>query len=77
MDSAIKRNPEAFTDICRDPEPAREVPPPPPPQLYNIEADPREQSDLAVAEPERTAKMLRELENWFESVEADRKSITD
>ena len=77
MDQAIKRNPEGFTDICRDPEPEREVPPPPSPELYNIQDDPLEQNDLAASEPERTAKMLRELENWFESVEADRRSIKD
>jgi len=77
MDQATKRDPTKYTDICRDPEPEREVPPPPPPQLYNIEADPLEQNDLATSEPERTAKMLRELEDWFESVEADRRSIKD
>ena len=77
MDVRIKYHPEAFTDICRDPEPDRDVPPPPSAQLYNLEDDPGEQSNLADAEPERTRRMLRELETWFESVEADQRSIED
>ncbi|HEY64446.1 MAG TPA: arylsulfatase [Caldilineae bacterium] len=77
MDRALKYEPDRFTDICRDPEPPREVPPPPPPQLFNIEQDPLEQHDLAASEPERVAWMLRELETWFESVEAERRNIRD
>ena len=77
MDYDLKYKPEAFSDICREPEPPREVPPPPSPQLFNIEQDPLEERDLATAEPERTAKMLRELEIWFEEVETDRRSVND
>ncbi len=76
MDRALKYEPDKFTDICRDPEPVRELSPPPPPQLFNIERDPLEQDNRAEAEPERTGKMLRELETWFEQVEAERRSIT-
>lgn len=77
MDEALKYEPERFNDICRDPEPERQVPPPPPPQLFNIDLDPLEQQDLAEQEPERVARMLRELETWFEEVEAERRSIDD
>lgn len=77
MDRALKYQPELYTDICRDPEPERDVPPPPPPELYNIDRDPLERHDLAEAEPERAARMLRQLETWFESVEAERRSIDD
>jgi arylsulfatase A len=77
MDRALKYQPELYADICRDPEPERDVPPPPPPELYNIDQDPLERHDLAEAEPERAARMLRQLETWFESVEAERRSIND
>jgi arylsulfatase A len=75
LDRAYKRAPEKFTDITRDPEPVRDIPPPPPPQLFNIEQDPLEQHDLAAVEPARAARMLGELESWFETVEAERRSI--
>jgi arylsulfatase A-like enzyme len=76
MDRAYKQDPDQFADIYRGPEPSRHIPPPPPAQLFNIEADPLERHDLAAAEPERAARMLRELETWFESVEAERRSIS-
>jgi arylsulfatase A len=62
--------------ILRDPEPEREVPSPPPAELYNIAVDPLEQENLAEEHPDRVHRMLRELETWFEEVEADRASIT-
>lgn len=77
MDRALKFEPDKYTDICRDPLPSRDVPPPPPPQLFNIEQDPLEQHDLATAHPRRVAKMLRELETWFEAVEAERREISE
>ena len=77
MDSALKYQPETITDICRDPEPERTLPTPPPAQLYNIGADPLEQHDLASSEPERAAKMLGELETWFEEVDTERRGIED
>jgi arylsulfatase A-like enzyme len=77
MDRAYVREPHTFTDIYCGPEPPREIPPPPPAQLFNIEQDPLEQHDLATAEPARAAKMLAELEKWFESVEIERQSIND
>jgi len=76
-DMASKRNPETRTTICRDPEPERTIPPAPPAQLFDIESDPYEKHDLAAAEPDRVARMLRELETWFEAVEADRRTIDD
>ena len=55
--------------------PPREIPAPPGPELYNIVADPLERSNLAEEEPERARRMLCQLENWFEVVEADRTEI--
>jgi arylsulfatase A len=75
MDRRIKAEPEGFADIWRGPEPARLVPPPPAPQLYNIAEDPYERCDLAGAQPERAARLLRALESWFEEVDAERRRI--
>jgi len=77
MDRRLKYEPEAFADICRDPEPERQIPPPPPALLYNIERDPYERVDLAAAEPERAARLLRSLETWFEAVDAERRGIRE
>lgn len=77
MDRALKYHPEKFTDICREPEPHREVPPPPPPQLFNIEKDPLEKDDLAISEPQRVKKMLAEMEKWFEEIDTERRNIKE
>jgi arylsulfatase A len=77
MDRRLRYQPEGINDICRDPEPPRQVPPPPKPLLFNLDDDPYEQKDLADAFPERVAVMQRELDRWFDSVEAERKSIRD
>ncbi len=63
--------------IVREPEPARELPHPPPPELYNIAEDPLEKTNLAESHSNIARRMLRELETWFEQVEADRTSIAD
>jgi arylsulfatase A-like enzyme len=43
------------------------------PSLYDIENDPGEKDDLAEKMPQRLDKMQTELENWFDSVEKDRR----
>ncbi len=45
------------------------------PELYDLASDPGELHDLAASHPDRVRKMLGDLENWFESLEADRNSI--
>ena len=47
------------------------------PMLFDLELDPGEQHNLAKAEPQRAADLLRELESWFEEVEAERLTIAD
>ncbi len=71
--------PEHFitNGIIRDPEPARQVPDPPRPELYNIAVDPLEKTNLAEKYPDRVSRMLRQLEAWFEEVEAERATIDD
>lgn len=73
----VTRNPAKYNFT---PPPARGRPlflgqPAAPPLLFNLAADPLEQHDLAAAEPQRVSRMLIELENWFEEVERDRRSI--
>ncbi len=77
MDHGLKYEPDSYTDICRDPEPERAIPAPGSPLLFHIRNDPLEQTNLAATEPERTRRMLAELETWFEEVEARRRSIAD
>lgn len=48
---------------------------PEPPELYDLSSDPGEQHDIASEHPERVRRMLACLEEWFEDVERDRKSI--
>jgi arylsulfatase A len=61
--------------IIREPLPAPAPAMPPAPELYNIADDPLEQRNLALEQPARAHRMLCELENWFESVEAERATI--
>ncbi len=69
--------PERFLEsgIVLEPLPLPELPDPPPPELYNLDDDPEERTNLADAHPERVRTMLRALESWFEEVEADRAAI--
>jgi arylsulfatase A len=57
--------------------PEREIGTPPPPELYNIACDPLERTNRAGSEPELVRTLSAELERWFESVETDRRSISD
>ena len=71
--------PEHFIEhgIIRDPDPPRDVPPPPPAELYHITEDPLEQRNLASEHPDVARRLLRELETWFEEVDAERRTIAD
>ena len=59
------------------PEPERQIPPPPPPELFNLAADPLEKLNVADQHPDRVARMLQDLESWFEEVESERATIDD
>ncbi len=61
-----------FTMDVSNPPVERELPPPGEPELYNIDEDPYENTDLAARHPDRVDRMKGELEAWFEAVEADR-----
>jgi hypothetical protein len=56
----------------------RAVPPPSGgPELYHLGNDPTESNDLAGEQPDRVAAMRRELENWFDEVNAERHALPD
>ena len=77
MDVDAKYHPEKYTDIVREPLPVRVIGAGPPSQLFDLRADPLEQHDLAAAQPERVARMERELTAWFAEVESERRAIAD
>lgn len=77
LDIAYKYEPERVTSIARWPEPERVIDDPPRPILYNIADDPLEEHDLWESDPSRGAKMLNDLENWFDEVESERRTIPD
>lgn len=77
LDIAYKYEPERVTSIARWPEPERIIDNPPRPELYNIANDPLELNDLWDEHPDRAAKLLVDLENWFDEVEAERRTIPD
>ena len=68
-----KENPAAVTDIV--PVPRLKPQQPEPPELFNLAEDPGEESDLASRHPDRVRRMLGALEEWFERVEAERRTI--
>lgn len=72
-DHRAKDNPYTITDIV-PPSYSRTVGPPHPPELYNIESDPRETTNLADREPGILARLRGSVETWFETVEAERKA---
>lgn len=77
MDRRLKYEPDGITDICRDPEPERTIPDAPPALLFDIEDDPCEQRNLADEQPNIVSRMQRSLDEWFDRVEAERRSIRD
>lgn len=72
-------NPEYFVEhgLVKEPVPAWSDTTPREPELFNIAEDPLEERNLAAQHPERVQRLLRELETWFEEVEAERATIQD
>jgi arylsulfatase A len=78
IDRALNlRAADRITRVDTTPLPEFDVEDPPAPLLFDVEADPFEQHDLAWEHPERVARMSAALERWFESVEAERRAIPD
>jgi arylsulfatase A-like enzyme len=68
--------PEHFCEhgLVSDPLPERVLSPPRAPQLFNLREDPGEHTDRAPHEPDRVRCMAAQLQNWFDEVEAERRS---
>lgn len=77
MDRDLKYSPELHRTAIPADLLERQFPAPEAAKLFDLELDPGEQHDLATAEPQRAATLLRELESWFEEVEAERLTISD
>jgi len=78
LDQRHRLEPESFSTVVPPPSRAEfSYGPPSTPELYNLRDDPGERHNLADQDPARTARMLRDLEAWFEDVESDRRSCED
>ena len=64
-----------FDMPVRNPPVERTLSAPGDPELYHIADDPCEARNLAAAHPDRVARMRVAAENWFASVEAERRAI--
>jgi arylsulfatase A len=74
---ALFNMPHLEKEIDRRPV-ERTIPPPSGgPELYNLADDPGESRDLAAEQPERVERMRRELENWFDEVNAERHALPE
>ena len=77
IEAAIKHkeDPNSVIDLLKVPKilyPNSEKP-----ELYNLAIDPGENVNVAQQNPEIVSRLLNGLENWFDSVETDRKTIDD
>ena len=63
-----------FDMAVRNPPVERTLSAPEEPELYHIADDPCEARDLAAAHPDRLSRMRIAAENWFASVEAERRA---
>jgi len=75
----VDLNPEKYLDGVPEAtgRPACVGAEPDPPLLFNLASDPLETTDLSDKHPETVSRMLCELDNWFEDVENDRRTIKD
>ena len=64
-----------FEMAVRNPPVERTLSPPDDPELYHLADDPCEARNLAAAHPDRLSRMRIAAENWFASVEAERRAI--
>ena len=55
------------------PSGARHIPEAPAAELYDLQNDPGEQTDLADQHPSRVQRMTGQLEEWFLEVDTDRR----
>ena len=70
-----KEDPASVTGLL--PVPNIKYPSAEKPQLFNLANDPGKEFGVADKHPDVTRRLLIELETWFESVEAERRTIDD
>ncbi|MFP4248477.1 MAG: sulfatase-like hydrolase/transferase, partial [Armatimonadota bacterium] len=73
-DHELRDRPGLIAEVTDRTPPERDVSDPPPAQLFNIANDPAEAHDLAAEQPDRAARMQRQLAAWFDEVESERLS---
>jgi len=77
-DQASKSDPAAYPEIIREPLPEPEPrAAAAPSQLFDLEHDPTESTDLAAQQPERVRRMEAALADWFAEVDGERRAIPD
>lgn len=74
-DIAHKKDPLSIQELV--PVPQLRLPEPEPLELYDLAGDPGEQHDIAAQHPGRVTAMQAKLEDWFDRVEADRRTLDD
>lgn len=65
-------HPGRITSVDTSPLPEFDRGPLPQPMLFDLDADPFEQRDVASAHPDRVRRMSEALDAWFDEVERDR-----
>jgi arylsulfatase A len=74
-DHDIKEHPERWSTVDTAPLPVHEVTPEPV-QLFDIEADPGEEHDVASQHPAVVTRLHAALERWFADVDGERQALT-
>lgn len=72
IDAQIKAHPSRFTEPIDAPLPERDHARAEASQLFDLESDPGETTDLAESHPQVLVSMETDLANWFETVERER-----
>ena len=70
------KEPHFEMSIQREPV-ARTLSKPGKPRLFHLKDDPHEKHDLSAAEPGRLARMMRDLDRWFEAVAKERRDACE
>ncbi|XOV89473.1 MAG: sulfatase-like hydrolase/transferase [Pseudomonadota bacterium] len=73
----LKREPHFYFQITDNPSFSRSLPSPGRAELFDLEKDPYEKTDLSVSHPDVCSKMILELDNWFWDVNQERVKLAE